>query len=217
MKKITVVILLLTVFHSIFSIEAKKMNIKLENQHLIVAGEIPAFYNNGRYINGSSSRVKGSFEALVEMLKMESNRNRLENPDSEDEKFILKSDFEKIENEFGIDSYLIKTFYYTGGSHGMMLEEGYNFKNGKEVFLNDIFKGSINYKGLIKQKVEEQIIKYGGDLYYADINIPDEEYSFYFEGDSLVVFFNPYTLASYEAGIITFEIPISEISSFMKI
>jgi len=217
MKKIIVFIFMLAVFQNMFSVETKKSNIKLENQYLMIDGKIPVFYNKGKYIGNSSNKVKGGFRALMEMIKMESNKNRLENPDNRDGKFILKSDFKKIDNESKIDSYLVKTFYFTGGSHGMILEEGYNFKNGKEVFLKDIFKGSINYKGLIKQKVEEQIIKYGGDLYYADINIPDEEYSFYFEGDSLVVFFNPYTLASYEAGIITFEIPISEISAFMKI
>ncbi|ADO84181.1 DUF3298 and DUF4163 domain-containing protein [Ilyobacter polytropus] len=217
MKKIIVFIFIFAVFQNMFSVETKKSNIKLENQYLMIDGKIPVFYNKGKYIGNSSNKVKGGFRALMEMIKMESNKNRLENPDNRDGKFILKSDFKKIDNESKIDSYLVKTFYFTGGSHGMILEEGYNFKNGKEIFLKDIFKGNINYKGLIKQKVEEQIIKYGGDLYYADINIPDEEYSFYFEGDSLVVFFNPYTLASYEAGIITFEIPISEISSFMKI
>jgi len=216
MKKIIVFIFILAVFQNMFSVETKKSNIKLENQYLMIDGKIPVFYNKGKYIGNSSNKVKGGFRALMEMIKMESNKNRLENPDNRDGKFILKSDFKKIDNESKIDSYLVKTFYFTG-SHGMILEEGYNFKNGKEIFLKDIFKGNINYKGLIKQKVEEQIIKYGGDLYYADINIPDEEYSFYFEGDSLVVFFNPYTLASYEAGIITFEIPISEISAFMKI
>lgn len=217
MKKIAVFILILTMFQNMFSVETKKSSIKLENQYLTIDGKIPVFYNKGKYMGNSSSRVKGGFKALMEMIKMESNKNRLENPANEDGKFILKSDFKKIDNENKIDSYIVKTFYFTGGSHGMMLEDGYNFKNGKEIFLKDIFKDSINYKGLIKQKVEEQIIKYGGDLYYADINVPDEGYSFYFKDDFLVVLFNPYTLASYEAGIITFEIPISEISAFMKI
>ncbi|WP_320047638.1 DUF3298 domain-containing protein [uncultured Ilyobacter sp.] len=217
MKKITVFILMLTAFHNMFSVETKKSSIKLENQYLMIDGKIPVFYNKGKYIDDFSSRVNGGFKALMEMVKMESTRNRLENPTNEDGKFILKSDFKKIENDFKIDSYLVKTFYYTGGPHGMMLEDGYNFKNGKEVFFGDIFRDNINYRGLIKQKVEEQIIKYGGDLYYADIDIPDEDYSFYFKDDSLVILFNPYTLASYEAGIITFEIPVSEISDFMKI
>lgn len=217
MKKIMVFIAMFAAFQGIFAVEAKKSNIKLENKYLLVDGEIPVFYNNGKYIGDSSNRAKGSFTALLEMMKMEVKRNTLENLDREYSKFIFKSYFKKMKNESKIESYSVKTFYYTGGSHGMMLEEGYNFRDGKEVFLEDIFKENINYRGLIKQKVEEQIIKYGGDLYYSDIDIPNEDYSFYFKEDSLVILFNPYTLASYEAGIITFEIPLSEISAFMKI
>ncbi|WP_319371772.1 DUF3298 and DUF4163 domain-containing protein [uncultured Ilyobacter sp.] len=217
MKKITVFILLLAAFQNIFSIEAKKSNITLENKYLKVDGKIPVFFNNGKYIGDSSSRARGSFTALLEMIKMESKRNHSEGQFKDGSKYILNSDFKKIKNNSKIESYLLKTFYYTGGAHGMMLEEGYNFKDGKEIFLEDLFKENINYRGLIKQKVEEQIIKYGGDLYYSDIDIPDEGYSFYFKEDSLVILFNPYTLASYEAGVVTFEIPISEIWAFMKI
>ena len=217
MKKIILFIAIFITFQGVLATETKKSEVKLENKHLIVDGKIPVFYNNGKYLGDSSSRAKGSFTALMEMVKMEAKRNFLENPDEENSKFILKSDFKKIKNENQIESYSVKSFYYTGGKHGMVLEEGYNFKDGREIFLEDLFKNNINYRGLIKQKVEEQIIKYGGDLYYSDIDIPNDGYSFYFKEDSLVILFNPYTLASYEAGVITFEIPVSEISAFMKI
>ncbi len=217
MKKFTTYFILFFVFQSAFSIETKEIAVSFENDFMIIDVKIPSFYNNGKYLSEPSSRIKGKYEALIEISRMESNRYFLERLGKDYSKFILNNDFKKITNNMGIDSYSVKSFYYIGGKHGMMMEEGFNFKDGKEIFLKDIFKDNINYRGLIRQKIEEQIINSGGDMYYSNVDIPKDGYSFYFKDDSLVIIFDPYIIASYEAGIITFEIPVSEISDFMKI
>lgn len=216
MKKAIMFFMIFSLFQGSFSFETKENLISSEDKYAMIEGKLPVFYSSGKLMRDSTDRIKTKFITLMEVVQKEAKRNFAERERESYSKFILKSDFEKIKNNCGYDSYLVKTFYYIGGKHGMISEEGVNFRKGKNVSLKDIFKDEINYRGLIEQKIEEQIARSEGDIYYSDVKIPEEGYGFYFKGDSLVVIFNPYTIASHEAGIINFEIPISEISDFLN-
>jgi hypothetical protein len=216
MKKYIVVLMMIFVFQGVFPLDTKEIIVSSKNEYVTIDGRMPVFYNNDKYMKDSTNRIRIKFNTLMNMVKMESKRNLIEGSREATSKFILKNDFNKIGNNYGYNSYVVKTFYYIGGKHGMMLEEGINFKDGKEISLEDVFKDGINYRGLIEQSIEKQIVRSESDLYYSDVKVPEDGYSFCFKGDALVIIFNPYIMASYEAGVIKFEIPISEISDFMR-
>jgi hypothetical protein len=130
--------------------------------------------------------------------------------------FILKGEYEIMENNLNIYSILYKKYQYTGGAHGMTEFIVYNIdkKTGKEVELEKIL--GKNYQSKIVEKINEKIkkdkeknIEYR--LYDIDRIESLEGTYIYFIGDSAEILFPEYLIASYSSGVITFKFLIDNI------
>ncbi len=194
-------------------VEAEEKHFSYRDGNTIIRGRIPVFKYRGKLI---SVKAVDTFKILDEVVRMESKRHFREEGMREGNPFVLKSDYSKVENKVGIDSYVVKTYYYAGRDHGMVLETPYNFREGREVALGSLFKDEVNYKRLIRNKIEEIIIEGDPSLYYENIVVEEREFKFYFSGENLVIIFNPYEIGPYESGILTFTIPVGELSDYLK-
>ncbi len=118
----------------------------------------------------------------------------------------------------------IKTsnYVYSGGAHGMSYLVAYTGNiGGKDTFaLGDLFKeeqdGITSVKNIIKEKINAQ-----KDMYFAEalttVDSMDLSNSFYIdETGNLVIYFNPYEIAPYAAGIIEFSISPDELEDVLK-
>lgn len=213
MKKLlfSLFLLLTTV---VLGVEVEDINFQYTDNYTIVTGRVPLFKYKGSPV---SEEAVNTFNILDEVMRMESRRYFREAGNREGNPFVLKSDYSKMENKAGIDSYVVKTYYYKGGDHGMILETPYNFRGSREVTLNSLFKDGINYRRVIRNRIEETIIEGDPSMYYENIVIREEDYKFYLSEDKLVIIFNPYELGPYESGILTFEIPLEELSDYLNI
>lgn len=213
MKKI-LFCLFLILTAAVLGIEAEEKNVSYRDDNTIINGRIPIFKYRGRPV---SEKAVDTFRILDEIVRMESRRHFREMGNKEGNPFVLKSDYSKVENKLGIDSYVVKTYYYAGREHGMVLETPYNFREGRELSLGSLFKDEVNYRRLIRNKVEEIIIEGDPSMYYENIVVEEREFKFYFSGENLVIMFNPYEIGPYESGILTFKIPLEELSDYLKI
>lgn len=212
MKKLMIFLsLIFSVVVQGIDVEERTFNYRENN--FIIEGRIPVFKEGDKTV---STGALERFQMMSEVITMESGRYFTEERSKAPLSFILKSDFSQKNNNLGIDSFLVKTYYFTGGDHGMIMESPYNFYKGKILNLEDIFKKDVNYKRLIKNKIEEIIIEEDPSLFYENVTVREKEFKFFFEGDNLVIIFNPYEIGPHESGIPVFKIPVSDISDHLK-
>lgn len=148
-------------------------------------------------------------------------------------KYFANVSFEEKRNQGDILSIYVVYYQYTGGAHGSHDDIAYNIdlKTGELIEFKDIFKKDANYKDVIDAKINEQIeainkeekeilVKTGKSeedffsRYQGFTGISDEQ-SFYLTDDKLGIYFGLYEIASYAAGIPTFEIPLSELEDII--
>ena len=212
MKKL-MIFLSLIVSVVVQGIDVEERTYNYRETNFIIEGRIPVFKEGDRTV---STGAHDKFQMMSEIIALESGRYFTEERGSALHSFILKGDFSKKNNKLGVDSFLVKTYYFTGGEHGMILESPYNFYKGKILNLEDIFKKDVNYKRLIKNKIEEIIIEEDPSLFYENVTVREKEFKFFFEEDNLVIIFNPYEIGPHESGIPAFKIPVSDISDHLR-
>ena len=195
-------------------IEVEDKTFNYRDTHMIVEGRLPVFKDGNIVV---STKAVDNFEMLTEIITMEERKFFIEEDRKVTTNFILKSDYAVSGNSLGVESFLVKTYYYTGGRHGMILETPYNFLDGRELSLKDLFKEGVNYKRLLKNKVEEIIIEEDASIFYENIFIEEGEYKFYLKEDMLIILFNPYEIGPHESGIPAFSIPLTDISDHMSL
>jgi hypothetical protein len=112
-------------------------------------------------------------------------------------------------------SLYIDVYEYTGGAHGMTVRTGdtWDLSVGRMVSLNRLFKKGYNFTKAILNEIERQVREdqaNGEDYYFDDVNENIIKYfvpsDFYLTNESLVIFYQLYTIAPYSSGILTFEI-----------
>ncbi|MCL2859370.1 MAG: DUF4163 domain-containing protein [Oscillospiraceae bacterium] len=93
---------------------------------------------------------------------------------------------------------------YSGGVHGVYGETGINVnvKTGKILKLSDLFSQK-NWKQSILKEINNQVKK-RQILVDDKVTILED---FYIRDNKLVIFYNPYHIASFAEGLITFEMP----------
>ena len=212
MKKL-LLILVFILGVNVFGVKIEEKKYEVQEKHTTITGNIPVFIYEGKVILNEAVEI---FEVLSDIVIMESKRYFIEERMTSTNNFVLKSDYKVMKNKLGIDSYLVKTYYYIGGNHGMMIETPYNFIDGRKIGLNEIFKENINYKAIIKNKIEEIIIEDNPSHYYTNVSIKEDGYKFYFFEDKLVIIFDVYEIGPFESGILSFDIPISELEDYLK-
>lgn len=112
---------------------------------------------------------------------------------------------------------------HTGESHDSIAQRTYNFSvtSNSALRLSGIF--SSGFSGS-QEKIYDAIlseIRTNTSAYYADyenlVYFFDLEDRWYFSENGLVIYFNPFELASYSAGILQFTIPYSDLTGLLKI
>ncbi|MBV7272532.1 WG repeat-containing protein [Clostridium sp. PL3] len=105
--------------------------------------------------------------------------------------------------------------YPFGAAHGMptQIYVHINLKNGDFYELKDLFKKNSNYVKRLSDIIQKQIDKKGEELgiwkdQYEGIK-PNQP--FYVTEDALHIYFDPYEIAPYSSGFVTFDIPFTEI------
>lgn len=134
-------------------------------------------------------------------------------------KYEVYSEFKVTYNKNNFLSIPLRTYYYTGGAHGLTIQYGYNFdfNKGTEVSLKNFFKEGFDYKGIINKEIRKQIQE-KKDEYYPELKFDsiEDNQTYYIDGENLVVFYQQYEIAPYSSGIREFKIPLKDFKDNIK-
>lgn len=112
---------------------------------------------------------------------------------------------------------------YTGGAHGsqQVATKNFDLKTGREIQLKYLFKND-TYIEYISDKAIEKLdsdniseihwIQDGAGPKYSNF----ENFTYGKNGDSFIFHFNPYQVAPYSEGIVTFELPVEDLKEFLR-
>lgn len=130
--------------------------------------------------------------------------------------FFYRSVFDYQEN--GLLSVCMFNEDYTGGAHGMHWITSYNLDPATGVFyeFRDLFRDPDTAVQTATAKIEETIRSFDLDETMAagamqTVQEQNGNYSYYLSGDQLVIYYQPYDIAPYAAGLIRIPIPLSEL------
>lgn len=121
-------------------------------------------------------------------------------------------------------SLILMTSDYTGGAHGSNYRKIFNIdvKNCKLITLKELFKANVDYKQILNPEIARQIklkeasgeqFFFQGDMGFKTIS---DTQPVYIKGDYIVICFDQYEIAPYAAGFPEFEIPISQLQSYIN-
>lgn len=136
-----------------------------------------------------------------------------------------KSDFTAAMNKDLLIIELRGYSYPIGAAHGMPYQEYFHIdlRTGDFYSLKDLFKGSSKYTSQLTSIVRKQIeinLKFNEEdqSYYFLDQKPDvtDKIGFIVTGDTLQLYFNPYEIAPFAAGFVTFDIPYGQISGIIN-
>ena len=124
-----------------------------------------------------------------------------------------------IDEKQGVASILMEYSNYTGGAHGTNWNKAYTFfqKDGKLCKAQDLFSDPQSGMTQLRQAVLDKISQ-EPEMYYpsaAEYVNGLETFDYYIYEDTLVLWFNPYDLAPYAAGLITIELPFKNLDGFI--
>ena len=113
-------------------------------------------------------------------------------------------------------SLTVQEYYYAGGAHGSTATWAYTMDtgSGKMLGLADIFKSGADYQGWLNEWIREEIRRNGKNHYYFE-GVQDQQ-RFYLMEEGLVIFFQPYEIASWADGYIRFVIPYDQIRELLR-
>ncbi|MCM2676739.1 DUF3298 and DUF4163 domain-containing protein [Alkalicoccobacillus plakortidis] len=129
----------------------------------------------------------------------------------------LTGGYEIKNNQRNILSLMNRLYYYSGGAHGMTVQETLtmNTANGKIYSLGDLFKGGVNYTQPLNKIIEAQIKARQLDLLNPFTGITADQ-KWYIADKSLVLFFDLYELQAYVYGFTYFPISVYGIQSIIR-
>ncbi|OMF38309.1 hypothetical protein BK133_01920 [Paenibacillus sp. FSL H8-0548] len=125
--------------------------------------------------------------------------------------------FEQKTNQKDYLSLSLFNYAYTGGAHGLTLQQSLTFKQstGQTYTLAQLFKPGSDYVGRISANVSAQIKTRKIDTLEPFQKIrPDQDY--YVADRSLVVYFQLYELAAYVYGFLYFPISVYELQDIIN-
>lgn len=120
----------------------------------------------------------------------------------------------------GIMSIVITKYQFTGGIHGMIYLDTYNYNllNGDKLTLEKMFKPRVDYKKIVNKFITEEINNnpekyFKGDESFKGI---DQDQPFYIDDDSIVLYFELYEIAPYYVGIPKFKLKFNEFDKYLN-
>lgn len=115
-----------------------------------------------------------------------------------------------------VSGILWNAYEYTGGAHGSILVFAKNYANGKVVGLNDLFRkpekalalmSELSRKKLLEQDLPKDMVEAGTTPEKDNFN------TFLLEKDGLTLYFNPYQVGPWAAGVITVKLTLKELAA----
>lgn len=167
------------------------------------------------YISGGKSeaadrRINQTIHQTV--LQLVHNQGSLDDPRAQ-----MLGYFEQKTNEKDYLSLSLFNYAYTGGAHGITLQQSLTFKqsSGQTYTLAQLFKPGSNYVRRISADVSAQIKARKMDTLEPFKAIrPDQDY--YLADRSLVIYFQLYELAAYVFGFLYFPISVYELQDIIN-
>lgn len=116
-------------------------------------------------------------------------------------------------------SMIITVETYTGGVHGTITDIAANIdlRQNKIIELSDLFNDDCDYKKILTKilcSLAEENTELYGEL-WENPAVTDST-PFYIKDDCLIIYFQPYELASYGRGFVDFSIPFSSLKTYLK-
>lgn len=167
--------------------------------------------SGGGHANANAVRIINE-EIAAEVRNLRANQGPLDDPRAE-----MLGWFEVKTNEKNVFSLSLYNYAYTGGAHGMTLQQSLTFdaSTGKRYTLGELFKPGSNYIEVISAIVAASIAKRGIETLEPFKSISPGQ-SFYIADRALVIYFQLYELAAYVYGFIYFPISVYELQSIIK-
>lgn len=166
------------------------------------------------HISGSKSKETDKLinERIVHTVQhMVNSQGALDDPRAE-----MLGYYEVKTNEKDVLSLSLFNYAYTGGAHGMTLQQSLTFRpsTGETYTLQQLFKPGSNYVERISKLVSQQIRERRIETLEPFHSIrPDQD--FYIADRSLVVYFQLYELAPYVYGFLYFPISVYELQDII--
>lgn len=167
------------------------------------------------YVSGGSNVSANHLinnSILAAAQKLVDSQGSLDDPRAE-----MLGYYELKTNEKDVLSLSLYNYAYTGGAHGLTLQQSLTFKasTGQLYQLSDLFKPGSDYVAEINKIVAKQIKERGIETLEPFQSISPDQ-SFYIADRSLVIYFQLYELAAYVYGFLYFPISVYELQSIIN-
>ncbi len=174
-------------------------------------------------LNGIADEIRTKANAAVasmeEQAKDDAAQSKLFDYDFRPHHYSV--DFEVKYNRDNILSLTTLEYFYTGGAHGMTIQNGYNrdLKSGKILAISDLFKDVRTAKVILVYGMSERIKNDPDDMYFPDaaarVGVTDDQ-QYYFTNGGIVLHYGQYDLAPYVAGFSEFFFGPEELGRTLK-
>ena len=88
----------------------------------------------------------------------------------------------------------------------------FNINDGKDMKLSELFSSSFDYKKVIDNIISSEISKNSENYFSENFKGISDLTEFYLTHDGIVIYYQPYEIAPYSAGIPKFKILYSELA-----
>lgn len=170
-------------------------------------------------INNKFLNVVSQFKRDIEIAAQEAKKAQGSEFSTGSYEAIVKGN--ALYNKNDLLAISLNYYQFTGGAHGMSYQEVYNIdlRTGQILSLPDIFKPGSNYKRLINKEIKKQISKNPEDFFpegEGGFQTISDQQSFLLKDNYLILYFQPYEIACYAAGIVEFKVPFSKLNKTVK-
>jgi len=194
----------------------------LEFETKTIKDEQNIYTINASYPYFNISFIDESIKKFIDESIIDFKNNFLNNQDSYHQ-YSLDIIFEPYLVSNQLVSIRFISSIYTGGAHGNqeITTKNFNLLTKQEIKLNSLFKNDeyikyISDKAIdyfLNKNISNNIwLEEGAGPKYSNF----ENFTYSSTKTSLIFHFSPYQIAPYSEGVLTFEIPISDLSKFMK-
>ena len=127
--------------------------------------------------------------------------------------YELYWDYVVTYNKDGFLSLTTTAYQFTGGAHGMTVQESYNYdlNAGTKMKLASLFQPGVDYKKIINKEIEKQIASRSENFFSEEMGFQtiEDNQDYYLKEGNLVIYFGLYEIAPYVTGIPEFTIPFT--------
>lgn len=127
-------------------------------------------------------------------------------------------DYQVKYNQHGLLSLVFSNYQYSGGAHGLTVQNSYTFdlETGTDLKLKDFFIDHEDYVKKISDQVSKQMKDKGMTVFLNPFKAIREDQDFYLGNQSLVIYFQEYEYFAYAYGIPEFPIEFGVLENSLR-